>query len=87
MTRRPPRVTREELHTTPRTEERDGKLWLWLGRGPLVQTVAARFLEMFPGSERDVDIWEDIWVWEPRMAAEMYAHLAVKVSVEWFRRE
>jgi hypothetical protein len=88
MTRRPPRVTREELHTTPRIEERDGKLWLWLGSGPLVEHVAGEFVKMFPGAEIFIDdVLEDVLVHEPGMAAEHYAHLGAKVSVEWFRRE
>lgn len=66
-----------EVHASATVEERGGKLWLFLGRGPIIEIVSARFLEIFPGSERDVDIWEDIWVWEPSMAAEQYAHLGV----------
>lgn len=76
-----------EVRSSAAVEERDGKLWFHLGRGPIMEIISARFLEIFPGSERDVDIWDDIWVWEPGMAAEHYAHLGVKVSVEWFRRD
>lgn len=42
---------------------------------------------MFPGAERDWDINDEWWVWEPTMAAEEYAHFGIKVSVEWFRRD
>jgi hypothetical protein len=85
---KPPRTTRTTLRSEPRTSERDLRLWLHLGSGPLVEHVAGEFVKMFPGAEMFVDdILEDVWVFEPRMAAEQYAHFGVKVSVEWFRRE
>ena len=81
-----PKPIRTTVPGAPRTEERDGKLWLYLGKGPFVEPVAAAFCAEFPEAQQDVDIWDDIWVWDERMAADSYAHLGIKVSVEWFRR-
>lgn len=85
---KPPRTTRATLRTTPRIAQRDdGRLWLHLGSGPLVEHVAQQFAHFYPAAEVYVDdILEEVWVWEPQMAVEEYAHLGVKVSVEWFRR-
>lgn len=84
----PPKHVSGKVVTTPRTSIRDdGRLWMFLGGGPLIEHIAGVFVEMFPGAEADIDdVLEEVWIWEPHMAAEEYANLGVKVSVEWFRR-
>ena len=84
---KPPRTERKALALTGKLEERDGKLWFWFGSGLINEQLTRSFVAMFPGAERDWDIDEAWWVWEPTMAAEEYAHFGVKISVEWFRRE
>ena len=83
------KATNTTLRNEPRTKtDAAGCLWFWLGSGPLVEHLGAQFVAIFPGSTMEVDaILEDVWVHEPRMAAEEYAHLGCKISVEWFRRE
>lgn len=84
---KPPQHVKEAVNLPGKLEERDGKLWFFFGSGSINEQLTRSFVEMFPGSERDWDIDEAWWVWEPTMAAEEYAHFGIKVSVEWFRRE
>lgn len=88
MPAQPPRRVRSALSTTPRTAVRDdGRLWCYVGGGPIIEEAGRAFVRMFPAGALGIDaVLDEIWIWEPQMADEQYAHLGVKVSVEWFRR-